>query len=852
MNNNKKMLAVLSVPAIASLLAVAVTTPVKAANRDFYDESTTPYTVFQNSTLASNPDQLNKLIDASIDHPAKLVYEFSGKYYNYDSLYNSYVAAKAANPTATTSQDFTSALAVATQAPNPNNQDLTVTSVNALNATQAQVTFSAPVTASSVVPSDFKVTDANGNQLFISKAEVSSSDSKQVTLTFFDKFADKAAYTVVTSNVLDANAKAIKPITNSFAYVKAAVAKVEFTSTTLPAASTTDLSKYVRVTDALGRDVTSENTVSFTADKLVSPTGTLLATPADGDVAVVKATVNGTSVTANAVVTFKTQLANTLVGYTIAPTPSTVAADSAAFSKLASDKIVHYVSKSDATEKLGLYYNDQYGNSQPVQVGSGISVTNLTPNVVIVGADGSITPVSTGTGYVKVKYGSVEQTIEIDVRDDSSVAALSVDNANITAVFGANIPTSAKLTFKDQYGATVTPTAAIMSNVTATVNPGDENLLAVAKNSDGTLTLIPLKQGTTSVKVEYKDTTKNIDLVQNLQVTITNAAAVAGYKVETDTTKLDVNAANTSDTTDATNAHVKVYQVDANGNKIADVSSNAVLSIASGDTVSNKLVSFSAQQVNIDSDADNIVSYKPQNATVVVSLGSLQVGTVTFTVDNSTPAAATAVFTNNAISGNVGDTVVSKLKDVVSVSDQFGSSLSVFNKSGLTFDYKITNVNAVNLANDADSTINGVSILNNVGTADVVVTGIHYNGSANLLASPQVVKLSVKQQNPIVTNITVNGVVVTPDAETGLIDLSKFAGQDIFSSTGNLSEDATVTVTKDGATLYNKNVKTTDNFFTFVADGKINASTLASLDGATVTVTAGANTTHYTLKTAVH
>lgn len=186
MNNNKKMLAVLSVPAIASLLAVAVTTPVKAANRDFYDESTTPYTVFQNSTLASNPDQLNKLIDASIDHPAKLVYEFSGKYYNYDSLYNSYVAAKTANPSATTSQNFTSALAVATQAQDPHidTTKFAVASLNPVdNLKTVTINFTKPVDKTTLTTSTVKAY-LNGSASTSTYTQELSADGKSLTLAF--------------------------------------------------------------------------------------------------------------------------------------------------------------------------------------------------------------------------------------------------------------------------------------------------------------------------------------------------------------------------------------------------------------------------------------------------------------------------------------------------------------------------------------------------------------------------------------------------------------------------------------------------------------------------------------------
>lgn len=63
------------------------------------------------------------------------------------------------------------------------------------------------------------------------------------------------------------------------------------------------------------------------------------------------------------------------------------------------------------------------------------SVENLTPNVVIVdGSNGKITPISEGTGYVKVKIGDVEQTVKIDVRAAAVVKDIDVDPTEVNVV----------------------------------------------------------------------------------------------------------------------------------------------------------------------------------------------------------------------------------------------------------------------------------------------------------------------------------------------------------------------------------------------------------------------------------
>lgn len=191
MNKNKKMLAVLSVPALASLVAVAVATPVKAANRDFYDISTTPQvTTFTNADYSTKDDVLNNLLLATIDHPTKLVYEFGQKYYNYDTLVNNYNTEKAKDG-ATAATAFTASLVdtpFTTVSPIIDTTKLTVTSVTALNAKQVKVTFNKAV--DSKLASDisnysvYAETDtAQANDLMANGSVTLSADKASAVLT---------------------------------------------------------------------------------------------------------------------------------------------------------------------------------------------------------------------------------------------------------------------------------------------------------------------------------------------------------------------------------------------------------------------------------------------------------------------------------------------------------------------------------------------------------------------------------------------------------------------------------------------------------------------------------------------
>lgn len=115
MKSNKKLLAVLSVPAIASLLAVAIATPVKAADRDFHDKSTTPETIYANADYVKSTDNLNSLMAAVGDHPTKFFYELGGKEYNYQSLLDNYMAAHKTG--ASVSDAFKTAVSETTSVP---------------------------------------------------------------------------------------------------------------------------------------------------------------------------------------------------------------------------------------------------------------------------------------------------------------------------------------------------------------------------------------------------------------------------------------------------------------------------------------------------------------------------------------------------------------------------------------------------------------------------------------------------------------------------------------------------------------------------------------------------------------
>lgn len=215
MNNSKKMLAVLSVPAIASILAVAVSTPAKAANRDFYDTTTTPAKVYANKDYTSNTDVLNSLITAASDHASSFVYEFGGKGYNYSTLVDNYSKEKTAGVTA--SSAFTKALAETSVVALPGQ----VTSVSAITeTTNAGVVPSLPTTVK-VTLSDGTTKDVNitWSAAATSTATYATAGTVNVTGTL----ADYNNYTVtatVTVNPAQVSVQSVSPINGQQVLVK--------------------------------------------------------------------------------------------------------------------------------------------------------------------------------------------------------------------------------------------------------------------------------------------------------------------------------------------------------------------------------------------------------------------------------------------------------------------------------------------------------------------------------------------------------------------------------------------------------------------------------------------------------
>lgn len=635
--------------------------------------------------------------------------------------------------------------------------DLEVVSVSAINSTQVEVKFNKAV--KEVKPANFKVTDKDGNLVFVS--QVTLNEAKDVaTLTFVNKFADKATYTVEISNIADVDGNVMEKTTEAFTYVAAEVTKVEFTQTTV--APGTDLKTVVKVTDALGRDVTKEVNIEFESSNttLIPEKGIVGTLPqgkaADSAIVVAKVKVGDNKWVKSARTTIKVadKTPTTFVGFNIYAGAANPALTTDAFLKLDADEKADFVYVNDydedkkPTKQLSLYYKDQYGNSMAAVPNEDVAITNLTPNIVIVEKDNTnnklkIKPVFPGEGYVKVKVGEVENTIKIVVREESKITTIELDKTNISVVEG--ITDTVKITFKDQFGTKKDATPEAKSSAST---------IATAQGVENGVSITGVKEGTATVEVSYK-VDANTTLKQTINVTVTKAADLAGYKVEVPTTELDLTPDSDNAAKDAVSeVEVKLFELDTNGNKIRTVTidgTNAKLVLVDED--GNELTDDDEKIVEADTK-DTIKAQNVGTGYVQVVVGTLVVDTLEFTVIDTDSIPTTVEFTRNDLAyvadyddnafsfklvGSDKEYNHSKLENdletIIKVKDQYGKDME---NVTLTIDPLFTNLNGLELKDGALD-----SVTKATATLDIVVKEIKVGDGDNLISEPVVIKVVV-------------------------------------------------------------------------------------------------------------
>ncbi|OFI05816.1 S-layer protein sap precursor [Clostridium acetireducens DSM 10703] len=627
---------------------------------------------------------------------------------------------------------------------------LKVNSVSAINSTQAEVKFSKEV--KEVKPANFKVTDKDGNLVFVSKVELNG--AKDVaTLTFVDSLKE-GKYNVEVKDI----ERLEKTANVEFEYKKAEAAKVEFTQTTV--APKSDLKEAVKVTDALGRDVTKEHTVTFETPNadVVAEDGTV-GDVNDKSVIVVAVVKDGEKTVKSAKTTIKVskeapaKYAGSYVYKTSAVT------NTKAFNELKDDEKVSYVFKGDKLKKLAVYYVDQYGNddndaANAVTQFNGEDqpkLENLAPTVAIVENDGTIKPISVGKAYVKVTQGEIVQVIEIEVKEDAKVATMELENKDVSVVEGKT--DEVKVTFKDQYGNKLSETPEV--KIAGKEVSKNDYVEATAKAD--AIEIKGLKEGTATLEVRYKEEAKKIDLKETINVTVVKAGDLAEYKVAVKDVKLDAGNED-GEKADKDKAPksttVTVDKVDTNGNKLGEATNVGLTEV---DEDGKKVVEDN--KVKIDGQNLKVTAEKAGKAYIKVSVGSLVIDTVEIEIVNTESVATSVDFERNDLAytgalkeGKVEFTLAenkaaSKLEDltadlktIVKVKDQFGKEIEN-GADNLSIVYTLTNAKGLTRTDN----LKGIkSVEEAKASVDVVITSIKA-GSDELIKEPVVVKVALDQ-----------------------------------------------------------------------------------------------------------
>ncbi|WP_142413377.1 hypothetical protein [Hathewaya massiliensis] len=611
---------------------------------------------------------------------------------------------------------------------------LVVNSINAINSTEAEVTFNKEV--KEVKPANFKVTDKNGNLVFVSKVELSK-DKKVATLTFFDKFADKGVYNVETSELEDVKGNKMDKATNSFVYLAADAAKVEFVSTTIAKDKTLD----VKVTDKLGRDISKEVKIEFETSNATVINVDGKSVNEGSAIVVAKVKVGDAYIkTPQTTIKVNDKKASSFVGYYVY---TGIAAEN-------TDKFVELKEKSIETEmentanKLALYYKDQYGQGvSSVTTFNGINnnavaeLTNLTPNIVIVENDGTIKPISVGEGYVKVVNGDVAQTIKITVKEKSKVASMQLEKSEVSIVNKDGVKTAdINIKYKNQFGKEVENPSATAA---VSVKSEDEKIATVQVDAKKVVKVTAVKEGSTTIEVNFKD--GDLTVKQTLKVVVVKAGELSNYKVEAGTTKLDKGNINGDKEKLPVSTKVSVSEIDDKGNLIGKPNNVAFVEVDKD----GKVLEADKQLLTINQANGEVKADKAGTTYVQVKVGTLVVNTLQFEVVNSASEATSVKFTNFALPAlKTGENLKAKILENVKVYDQFGKAVDNVVLSIPDGGCYITNTTNGFKAEDPQGNL-VVTDRTKDATADIVITKIVENGQVkNLLSSPVVVKAVIK------------------------------------------------------------------------------------------------------------
>lgn len=653
-----------------------------------------------------------------------------------------------------------------------------VKSVNAINSTQAVVTFNREI--GEAFASNFSIDQG----LAVIKAEINPDNKKEVKLTFNSSLTDRTDYKVSVEGVKFVSGAELKDtLASEFTYEIGEVSKIELTKTTFVNAE--DIVDFVKLSNEANVNVTDKYTVevSSTSANVTSTAGTVGGVTAN-EVAFVQVTVkSGSTVvkTSDAIkVELKASDVSSLVSFGLGADVNTETAYKAA---LKAGNLTTDMKKSE-TPNLELLVNDN-GSERLVTGADVTKIENLTPTVATVSvASGELVvdAYATGTAQAKLTIGGKVFTISFTVKADSKIAASTLSSSNVYFNTSNSAPaeTSAvNVNVVDQYNKAILATVAPASPATtATVVAGGVNYTMTVKSSNTSIatavidavaspastlpiTITEAGKGTATITVELKDASGAVVFTKAIAVNGKDAGALAGYVIETDASAIDLDKDVSPEANDDA-VNFTVYSVDAQGNKIATVPATLdIQGYASTPLVSN-FINVSGQSVAV-SDVDAYKSFAGTGTlNVDVKVNGTKIGTKAISYSNSDSVATKAVVNtvdvvidNDKVSGTDAALTLTELfyghYDAVNAKYTLAPKLTILDQSGKAIDWDsatpgtLVNTDAVsNLSfvttNVSDVVISGGSVTlasgKTSGSFTVVVSDIDTTEASDILAAP--------------------------------------------------------------------------------------------------------------------
>lgn len=667
-----------------------------------------------------------------------------------------------------------------------------VTDVRAINSTQATVTFSGSLQAMN--ETNFTITDDSGVSLPVS--EVVANPIKTVaTLTVENAFIDGETYIITAANLVDSNGDLIPTSNTAFTYIKGEVASVEFFKTTI--APGDNAKNIVKVIDSFGRDITKEVQVTLDSANpgLIDQDG--LVHPLDpmypwNDYALLVAYVDNVQ-SAQTKIIVTDRVATTFVGYNIFElNEQNPAATTADFEALADRDKKQFVYPSERGEfGLALYYLDQYGDSMKAYTAPNmrldkVALESLDAQYLYTDDLGVIYANNPGNAEVKIRNGSVESTITIEVKADPIISAIELEKNDVKVLDG--FATTVDMVFKDQYG--------IVRDV---VPSGIAETLTIAHVTTrvNQLTVSGILPGTTKVTVNPAQSVDGYaikpGLTASINVTVVEQGDIAGYDASADTTKLDING--TPGGTPSNTAVISLKAFDSKGNDLGDVGAGPVITLKEVNAAGNAIVNPAKQLLITPGVGERtITADKNGTAYVQVWISSLLVDTLTFEITNTTqiPTSVSVENSTYAIVSAQADTGVNQitleaeLKNNIAsttgrivVYDQYGQPIDPSTLNPANFEVKTDLISVIDLEIPELSAFPNTWLLQNSdvpvttpvtppieldqGSAELVVHRIAYNPSGtftvmnpgtNLVIEPVVIPISVTRDTSVYTAAT--------------------------------------------------------------------------------------------------